>query len=89
MKAKIKKYIQDWEKCCYSNGIPDEADRRLEKLNKVPSYRKICIAIMKNDYALESLGFNKIKCASYHHFKRIELIERGVIKESKQLKLEL
>jgi predicted phosphoadenosine phosphosulfate sulfurtransferase len=89
MKAKIKKYIAQWEKNCYFDGIPDEADRRLEKLNKVPSYRKICIAIMKNDYALESLGYSKVKCASYHHFKRIELIERGVIKKSNQLKLKL
>jgi predicted phosphoadenosine phosphosulfate sulfurtransferase len=60
----------------------------LEQLNKVPSYRKICIAIMKNDIHLESLGFSKPKSRFYSELKRIELIERGVIKEDKQLKFE-
>ena len=89
MKNKILNYIQDWIKKCYSDGIPDEAPIRLEKLNKVPSYRRICIAIMKNDTQLETLGFTRIKSNVYHEIKRAELIERGVIKKDNQLKLKL
>jgi predicted phosphoadenosine phosphosulfate sulfurtransferase len=84
MKQKIKKYIRDWEQKCYFNGIPEEAPVRLEQLNKVPSYRQICMAIMKNDTQLKTLGFNPVKPKSYHLLKRIELDARN---KPKQLKL--
>lgn len=87
MKEKIQSYIKEWESKCYSDGIPDEAPKRLEQLNKVPSYRKTCIAIMKNDFSLETLGFTKNKPYIYHEFKKIELQQRG--KYNIQLKLEL
>ena len=86
-KSRIKKYIYMWECRCYNNGIPDEAPRRLEQLDKVPSYRRVCIAIMKNDYPLESLGYEKNKPPIYHELKRIELTERGIIKPNRQLRL--
>lgn len=80
MKDKIKKYITKW-KYSYPNGIPDEAPTRLEHLNKAPSYRQICKAILKNDYQLESLGYSKTKSIVYSDLKRIELQKRGVIKQ--------
>lgn len=86
MKQKIKNYIKDWENKCYFDGIPDEAPHELEVRNKVPSYRKICIAIMKNDYALQSLGFSKTKSKYYNILKTEELEIRNKIK---QLKLNL
>lgn len=89
MKTKIQKYISEWENRCYKNGIPDEAPLRLESMNKVPSYRLIVKAILKNDFHLEGLGFSKPKCNAYHQIKRAELIDRGVIKESNQLKLKV
>jgi predicted phosphoadenosine phosphosulfate sulfurtransferase len=89
MKTKIKNYIYDWENKCYKDGIPDEAPIRLEILNKVPSYRQIVKAILKNDINLESLGFSRPFCKAYSDIKRAELIERGVIKESNQIKLKI
>ena len=89
MKDKINKYIKDWETNCYSNGIPNEVEDRLSQLNKVPSYKMICIAILKNDFALESLGFNKDHSKIYSELKRIELTERGKIKPTNQLKLHI
>jgi predicted phosphoadenosine phosphosulfate sulfurtransferase len=86
-KTKIKKYIKDWEERCYPNGIPDEAPIELEKSNLVPSYRRICFAIMKNDFSLKYLGFSSSKCQVYNELKKIELIQRGVIKQDNQLKL--
>lgn len=81
-KARIEKYIQDWEERCYPDGIPDTADPRLEQLNKVPSYRKLCHAILKNDFTLSSLGMTKPKPPIYHHLKRAELATRHGKKEN-------
>jgi len=88
-KEKIKAYIKKWEDRCYPDGIPDVAPLELEQNDLIPSYRRICIAIVKNDVTLESLGYSRPKCATYSELKRIELIERGVIKPSQQLKLNL
>lgn len=84
MKRKINQYIKTWEQRCYFNGIPDEAPERLESLNKVPSYRRIAISILKNDYALKSLGMTAKTSNYYHELKRIELKNRNT---NKQLKL--
>lgn len=89
MKERILNWIEKWEARGYSNGIPDEAPLRLEALCKVPSYRMVCIAIMKNDYALETLGYSRTKCGAYMALKRQELIERGVIKQPDQVQEEL
>jgi predicted phosphoadenosine phosphosulfate sulfurtransferase len=86
MKEKIQAYILEWESRCYFNGIPDEAPHELEIRNKVPSYRKICIAILKNDYALKTLGFTPKKSKYYDAYKKIEIENR---QKNKQLKLEL
>lgn len=77
---KIRKYISQWEKQGYEDGIPDEAPLELEKNLLVPSYRMICRALMKNDHSLKTLGFEREPCELYSVFKRIELKERGVIK---------
>lgn len=86
MKQKIENYIQTWENRCYFNGIPDEGPHELEIRNKVPSYKRIALAILKNDYPLKSLGFTPVKSKYYDAYKKIE-IEKKV--KSKQLKLEL
>jgi predicted phosphoadenosine phosphosulfate sulfurtransferase len=75
-KSKIKKYIYDWEKKGYINGIPDEAPSELEKRGLVPSYRMICIAIIKNP---------RQKCNIYQEIKREEIYNRPT--KNKQLKL--
>lgn len=79
MKQKINQYIKTWESNCYKNGIPDSVYIRLEQLNKVPSYKAICKAILKNDSNLKTLGGSFEKTTLYSSLKRKELIERGVI----------
>lgn len=81
MYRKILEYIETWENRCYPDGIPDEAP--IELNDKVPSYKKICIAILKNDVALETLGFTKPKCEIYSLLKRKELNERFASNERK------
>ena len=85
VKTKIKQYVDKWEKRGYEKGIPDEAPFVLEKRGLVPSYRMICIAIMKNPNNLESLGFQREKCNIYQEIKREEIYNRET--KNKQIKL--
>lgn len=87
MKLIIEDYIAMWEKRCYSDGIPDEVPTRIAQLNKAPSYKKICIAILNNDHCLKSLGFEPVKSKYYHLLKRMEIDAREF--EGKQHKLRL
>jgi predicted phosphoadenosine phosphosulfate sulfurtransferase len=52
----------------------------------VPCYKKIAIAILKNDYALKYLGFEPPKSEAYNTLKRIEISQRPNFKPI-QLKL--
>jgi predicted phosphoadenosine phosphosulfate sulfurtransferase len=58
-------------------GIPMQADEVLESLGKVPSYRRICKAILKNDMTLSSLGFSKPNCEIYNSIKKEEILRRS------------
>jgi len=62
----------------YFQDIPETVPTRLEQLNKAPSYRQICKAIIKNDYTLKSLGLGSQKPKSYHLLKRIEIKARNL-----------
>lgn len=76
-KTKIENYIKEWENRCYPNGIPDTAPLELESRDLVPSYRRICLAILKNDSTLKTLGFSQIPSVYYSELKRIEIAQRG------------
>jgi predicted phosphoadenosine phosphosulfate sulfurtransferase len=80
---KIKEYVDMWERRCYKNGIPDEAPSELG--DRVPSYKRICLAILNNDLQLTSLGYYPKKSKYYSILKRIEIDAR--IYKGKQLKL--
>jgi len=43
---------------------------------KAPSYRAICKAILKNDVALVSLGFQREQTPEYMAIKKIEIENR-------------
>ena len=85
MKTKISEYITTWEQRCYVDGIPDEAPKEID--NKVPSYKKIAMAILKNDSSLKSLGFDPKNSEYYGAYKRIELAERKLKQKQKQTEL--
>jgi predicted phosphoadenosine phosphosulfate sulfurtransferase len=77
MEQKIHRWVRSWERKGYHDGLPDEAPRTLEENGRVPSWRMVCIAIMKNDKTLETLGFRRPPCEVYMELKRIELAERA------------
>lgn len=78
----ILEYVELWQSRGYKSGIPDEAPEVFEKENMAPSYRLVCLAIMKNDEQLQTLGHSRKPCRIYNCLKREELRQRGKIKHS-------
>lgn len=72
--------MKEWEKKCYSKGIPDELPNCIERKTSQPSYKKIVMSILKNDVVLKSLGKTGKKSQVYNDIKREELIRNGKIK---------
>lgn len=81
MEKKIQEYVKEWRKRGYSNDIPDEVPDVLMRLGLAPSYKAIALAILKNDITLSSLGYSGTPSSWYGELKRIELEERGEIKQ--------
>jgi len=75
-------YITRWKCRGYFENIPDEIPTRLDELNKAPSYKRIAIAILKND--TQYIGVSPPKSKWYSVLKSIELSEG---KKTQQLRL--
>lgn len=59
--AKIFTFLRWWEERGYPNGIPDEMPERDENQKKVPSWRRICKMLLRNDYWATTLSFTQTK----------------------------
>lgn len=69
---KIETFIKWYEKKGYSLGvIPDEADPKDESSKKVPSWRRICKALLRNDYWCKGLSFSQTKSDAYGKYLQI------------------
>lgn len=71
---KILIFCKWWEERAYPDGIPDEVDYRLEAERKVPSWRRICKSLLRNDFWMKGLGFSQHKSAAYE--KYLDLMKR-------------
>jgi predicted phosphoadenosine phosphosulfate sulfurtransferase len=67
-KNKLAVYIKWWSKRGYDEGIPDSAEVRLESAGKVPTWRKVCKTILRNDYWCKGLGFSPTKNHAYQRY---------------------
>ncbi len=67
-RAKIDVHRKWWMDRGYDDGIPDEADLVLENKRKVPSWRRICKALLRNDYWCKGLGFSQHRSGSYDKY---------------------
>jgi predicted phosphoadenosine phosphosulfate sulfurtransferase len=86
-KNKISVYIRWFKKRGYEKGIPDFANYKLENLGKVPSWRKVCKALLRNDYWCKTLGFSPTKSTVY--YKYLDLMKKrrkewGIFSEIKE-----
>ena len=73
-KNKIWKFVKWWEQRGYPDGIPDEADYHMEQKRDVPSWRRVCKSLLRNDYWCKGLGFSQHKSAAYKSY--LERIKR-------------
>lgn len=81
-RERIFKFILWWKKNGKAQGvysIPDMADKKLESQRKVPSWRRICKVLIKNDYWCRGLSFSASKRLTDHY---IELYTNHMGKES-------
>lgn len=80
-----------WKKRGYEHGIPDEADYSLEAARKVPSWRRVCKCLLRNDYWSKGLGFSQHKSEAYGKYlelmrkrKKFNVMTLRELKESKE-----
>ncbi len=71
---KIGIFVKWWIDRGYPEGVPDEADYNLEIAKKVPSWRRVCKSLLRNDYWCKGLGFCQHKSDAYN--KYLELMKR-------------
>jgi len=70
-KNKIAVFIHWWAERGHPNGIPDEADPKEEAAKDTPSWRRVCKALLRNDYWCKGLSFSQHKSDSYKRYKHI------------------
>lgn len=73
-RAKIHIFLRWYSEKGYSNGIPDEADPKLEAARKAPSWRRIAKMLLRNDYWAKGLSFTQTKHGFFYerYMKRIK-----------------
>lgn len=75
--AKIDRFVAWYSTRGYDAGIPDEADPELEASRKVPSWRRVCKAILKNDFWCKSLSFSQHRSGKHElYLKRVKKWKR-------------
>lgn len=70
-KNKIAVFLKWYADRGYSNGIPDSAELTEEASKKVPSWRRICKALLRNDYWCKGLSFSQHKSAAYEKYLKV------------------
>lgn len=68
---KIAVFLKWWEDRGYPQGIPDEADAEEEANRKVPSWRRVCRTLLRNDYWCKGLSFTQTKSDAYERYKKV------------------
>lgn len=66
--AKVEVHRKWWMDRSYPEGIPDEADPKLEAKREAPSWRRVCKSILRNDYWCKGLGFTQHKTGAFDRY---------------------
>jgi len=68
---KIAVFIRWYEQRGFPDGIPDEAPAEYEAARKIPSWRRVCKALLRNDYWCKGLNFSQTKSESFERYRKI------------------
>lgn len=67
-KNKIAVYLKWYKDKGYPDDIPDQAEWKEEQTGKVPAWRQVAKALLKNDYWCRTLGFGINKSSAYEKY---------------------
>lgn len=70
-KNKIAVFIKWYQDRGYPNGIPDYEDPKIEASKKVPSWRRICKSLLRNDYWCKGLSFTQHKSTAFDKYQKL------------------
>lgn len=65
---KVLLFEKWWAERGYPDGIPDEADYKMEAQHLAPSWRRVCKSLLRNDYWCKGLGFSQHKSDAYDRY---------------------
>jgi len=69
---RFKDHIKGWRKRGYNREIPDLAPRDLENKHWVPSWRRLCKVLLRNDWWCKGLGMTQPKSEAYGRYLKIK-----------------
>jgi len=70
-KNKIARFLKWWMDRGYAEGIPDFVDAQQEAARSAPSWRRICKALLRNDYWCKGLSFTQTSTKTYARYLQI------------------
>lgn len=70
--SRFKDFIKGWRKRGYYGDIPDFAPRELENKQWVPSWRRLCKVLLRNDWWCKSLGMTQPKSDAWNKYKQMK-----------------
>lgn len=73
---KIYIFVKWWMRKGYEDGLPDEGDPVLEAQRKIPSWRRVCKTLLRNDYWSKGLGFSQHKSEAYQKYLNLMKIRK-------------
>ena len=65
---RFRRHMKGWRSRGYKGDIPDSAPRELETKHWVPSWRRMCKVLLRNDWWCKGLGFTQPKSAAYDKY---------------------
>ena len=74
-RERFVKFIAGWKRRGYKQ-IPDEAPHDLEVKAWVPSWKRMCKVLLRNDYWCKGLGQTQPKSEAYEKFKQLKKLKK-------------
>jgi predicted phosphoadenosine phosphosulfate sulfurtransferase len=69
---RFKSFLKGWYSRGYKGDIPDEAPACLENKHWVPSYRRLCKVLLRNDWWCKGLGLTQPKSEAYKKYLELK-----------------
>ena len=79
---KFQGWMKGWHGRGYTDGIPDEAPKVLENKMWVPSWRRLCKVLLRNDYWCKGLGLTQPKSDADGRYLEIKKKKKALKNEN-------